>query len=782
MLKAIRIRGDHLVNSKKKFLTSFARMDYSTNGEGAVEKLVGISIFANSAPGFQGIMKQRYSDFVVREVGLGGECTALKDLSPSSLENLHFNQNNTKISDTENSSNEELVTNVISEMTAITGGKFGGDATGTPAVSNSESAEEELKHFLFLCLEKSDECPSSFTACPCPDKPSRTKLHQIIRKYLSSCIESEALEVSGAKFILLRSKHKMEKGTSGDWRSRNKWPANLGNYLQFTLFKENIDSMSAAHAISKALVSKVDSIQFAGTKDKRAVTAQKVTMYRRKPSDLAKMNRFNLPPYIRVGDFEYVQEPLRLGALSGNNFGIIMRDIDAPSDDIKSACAAIGDSGFINFFGLQRFGSGGTKSHHSGLALLRRDWKLFVEMLFAPREGDRQEVSDVKAAFHKKDYKEALRVNPSRMPAERSVLESLVKKPEDFEGAFSRVPKNQWLMCLHAYQSYIWNKAASERIRKYGMVCIVGDLVAICDASTKIGLDMMIEDECESAEELQQAIGADGILPESAAAEFGEEEIPVDSGIEKIPMVKKAEIHVITADDIAANRYTIHNVVLPLAGHSVVLPENDIGQFIKDLLAEDNLSLEFFAKCQPVEHRMNGAYRQLMEMPKDFEWNFFEYSDPNEELVPTEGSYLRKISQDKTKKRGDKSNFEIPLAFSLESKPYPITNLLGFAIAEVPGKYGPGDGTEEEIIVKPKASSTKLKGLQLKFTLPPGTYATMMLREITKHSTNAQYQTQLTASAAATFSANEASAALVSTNEFVKVESSESPMKKSRVV
>lgn len=779
MLKAIGHRGSHFANLQLKRKTIFAGMDYSTNGEGAVEKLVGISIFANSAPGFQGIMKQRYSDFVVREVGLGGECTALRDLSPSTLENLHFNQNSTKISDTENNSNEELVSNVINEMTTITGGKFGGDATGAVAASRSESPEEELKHFLFLCLEKSDDCPSSFTACPCPDKPSRTKLHQIIRKYLSSCIESEALEVSGEKYILLRSKHKMEKGTSGDWRSRNKWPANLGNYLQFTLFKENIDSMSAAHVISKALVSKVDSIQFAGTKDKRAVTAQKVTMYRRKPSDLAKMNRFNLPPYIRVGDFEYVQEPLRLGALSGNNFGIIMRDIDAPSDAIKNACVAIGDSGFVNFFGLQRFGSGGTKSHHLGLALLRRDWKLFVEMLFAPREGDRQEVSDVKAAFHKKDYKEALKINPARMPVERGVLESLVKKPEDYEGAFSRVPKNQWLMCLHAYQSYIWNKTASERIRKHGMVCTVGDLVAIHDASSRIGLDMIIEDECDTAEDLQQASGADGILPESAAAQFEEEEVPGNNSIEKSSITKKAEIHVITADDVTANTYSIHDVVLPLPGHSVVLPENDIGQYIKDLLAEDKLSLEFFAKCQPVEHRMNGAYRQLMQMPKDFEWNFFEYSDPNEELVPTEGSYLRKISQDKTKKRGDKSNFEIPIAFSLESKPYPITNLLGFAISEVPGKYGPGDGTEEEIIVKPKASSAKLKGLQLKFTLPPGTYATMMLREVTKHSTNAQYQAQLTASAAAT---NEASAPSASASDSVEVEPCESPMKKSRVV
>jgi hypothetical protein len=176
-----------------------------------------------------------------------------------------------------------------------------------------------------------------------------------------------------------------------------------------------------------------------------------------------------------------------------------------------------------------------------------------------------------------------------------------------------------------------------------------------------------------------------------------------------------------------------------------------------------------------------------MQMPKDFEWNFFEYSDPNEELVPTEGSYLRQASKDKSKRRGDKSLTEVPADYSTDSKPYPITNLLGFGSSNDPSIYGPGDGTEAEIIVPPTVKTSKLRGLQMKFTLPPGTYATMLLREVTKHSTHSQYQTQLTASAAA----NVANSALNSTTkassetECVLVadadsSSVESPMKKSR--
>ena len=730
-------------------------MDFSSNGEGLAETSVGISTYANNAPGFEGIMKQRYSDFVVREVGIDGKVTALENISPAALETMHFQKNVVPLTELENGTNEILVENVISEISTITGGKFGGPSD--PVVP-SETSEEELRAFLFSCIEKSEDCPALIIACPCPDKPTRTKLHQMVRKYLANYIESEALEVSSGKYIQLRAKHKMEKGTSGDWRSRNKWPENLGDYLQFTLFKENIDTMSAAFVLSKLLNCRVESVQYAGTKDKRAITSQKVTMYRRKPSELTKLNAHFLPPYIRVGDFEYVNEPLKLGNLSGNNFGIIMRDIAASSDDIKSACQMIAESGFVNFFGLQRFGSGGTKSHISGIALFKQDWKLAVDHLFAARDGDRFEMIELKAEYFKKDYKAALKATPYKMPAERSVLESLIREPLDFGRAYNCIPKNQWLICLHAYQSYIFNMAASERIRKYGMVCVEGDLVPI--GETMKMLESVVEDIIEGDDNNASesiivggsiSIDVEGEQKEKEKEKGNVQDKDKDSSGDK----KKSLVHLVTADDVRAGTYTIRDVILPLPGHEIILPTNSIGQFITDSLQKDGFSIEFFATCQPTSHRMNGTYRKLIQMPANFEWNFFEYSDPNEELVPTEASYLRKMKLEKTTKRNDKKNSEIPIEFSTESKPYALTNLSSFTHTEIPGKYGPGDGDEaEEVIVVKKSTESKFKGLQLKFTLPPGTYATMMIREITKHSTSSQYQTQLTATAAMTYSTN----------------------------
>ena len=70
---------------------------------------------------------------------------------------------------------------------------------------------------------------------------------------------------------------------------KEKWPENLGGeYLQFLLYKENIDTNKALAAIGTLLRIKIKNRLFiSGTKDKRATTIQYVTGYRLKPNELA---------------------------------------------------------------------------------------------------------------------------------------------------------------------------------------------------------------------------------------------------------------------------------------------------------------------------------------------------------------------------------------------------------------------------------------------------------------------------------------------------------------
>ena len=55
----------------------------------------------------------------------------------------------------------------------------------------------------------------------------------------------------------------------------------------------------------------------------------------------------------------------------------------------------------------------------------------------------------------------------------------------DLVGAFGHMPKNSRLLYLHAYQSLIWNKAVSERLKTFGDRVLVGDLVLLPDKSGK---------------------------------------------------------------------------------------------------------------------------------------------------------------------------------------------------------------------------------------------------------------------------------------------------------
>ena len=218
----------------------------SGEGEGEFEKLVGITEYTNKAPGFRGILKQRYSDFIVREIGLDNVASSLTSIASAEVERKHFVVPGTSSSGaadaaTEAMDTDELIVQVIDEVGSVSGGVFGAGsllpgATSATAAS-SEDCKQNLSVFLKQCLTKANDCPTYFTACPCADKESRTKVHQIIRKYLPSAVDSEALEVKGAKFIRLVAKHQLKKGNNkgggasgGDGRNRApQWPQGLGD-------------------------------------------------------------------------------------------------------------------------------------------------------------------------------------------------------------------------------------------------------------------------------------------------------------------------------------------------------------------------------------------------------------------------------------------------------------------------------------------------------------------------------------------------------------------------
>ena len=66
-----------------------------------------------------------------------------------------------------------------------------------------------------------------------------------------------------------------------------------------------------------------------------------------------------------MGSFQRVFKEVALGALAGNRFSVALRFIPADIEDAeisKNVKAAMND-GFINYFGMQRFGTYSVRTH-----------------------------------------------------------------------------------------------------------------------------------------------------------------------------------------------------------------------------------------------------------------------------------------------------------------------------------------------------------------------------------------------------------------------------------
>ena len=234
-----------------------------------------------------------------------------------------------------------------------------------------------------------------------------------------------------------------------------------GEYTHFTLQKKNWDTHRAIKLIGKHLGVSHKRFGFAGTKDKRAVTSQRVAVWNVDPEDLKRVDIKD----ITLSNFKQSDKRISLGESLGNGFEIVVRDIKN-EESLEDISIQLKESGVPNYFGYQRFGVTRPNTHLVGREILNGNLKSAVlSYIGRPYKSEREDVYEARKFVDETlDFKKALEIFPKRLNYERSMLDALSKNPNDFAGALRRLPKKLRWMLVHAYQSFLFNMILSLSI------------------------------------------------------------------------------------------------------------------------------------------------------------------------------------------------------------------------------------------------------------------------------------------------------------------------------
>lgn len=237
---------------------------------------------------------------------------------------------------------------------------------------------------------------------------------------------------------------------------------NTGPYTICRLTKKSWEHQHAVREITNRLHISPKRLGWAGTKDRNAVTTQYISLYNVSVEEIQALSIKDMS----ITPVATHQFSLGLGNLEGNSFKLRLRGcephgIDEKVQEITSAVKL----GIPNYFGLQRFGAMKPVTHKVGYHILRGEYedavKLYVGDAF-PYESD--EIKAARANFRETgDAKAGLHSLPVHLTYERIMLDSLMKKQDDFGSALQALPPKLLSMFVSAYQSWLFNMAVSAR-------------------------------------------------------------------------------------------------------------------------------------------------------------------------------------------------------------------------------------------------------------------------------------------------------------------------------
>lgn len=444
-----------------------------------------------------------------------------------------------------------------------------------------------------------------------------------IKKFHAAEQDKYKTQFHNAKRQKLNTKTGPPPGASVGVMMKDPWPKDRPNYLHFNMYKENRDTAEAIQSIARCLRIPPKSFQFPGTKDRRGITVQSVSVYRISKEALKRAILHSAwDKAVRVSDLEYKDFPHKIGSSRGNHFKIALKRIPSEfsDDQINNLFSSFEKNGFYNYYGPQRFGTRSVRTHHIGILLLTGNWKGVVDALLSPAadqmvapedqtnpdqpaedtvdsiEAPEIETESKPESVSRTQWRNEYALGniaiahdqcPPYMYIEKSLLRALHMSGQSGNhlNAIQALPASTVQLYLHAVQSLIFNAVLSERVTQFGRTVVVGDLVMIGDAVVEV----------ESEEE--------------------------------------------------AAKHTFDQVVLPLVGTSVKIPSN-MRPFYETFCQTklDQLSLDTFTSPAAGTQKfliLSGAYRRIVSRPNRLTWSIHHNVADDQVIIKSDVDILK---------------------------------------------------------------------------------------------------------------------------------------------
>ncbi|KAH0803439.1 pseudouridylate synthase 7-like [Histomonas meleagridis] len=380
----------------------------------------------------------------------------------------------------------------------------------------------------------------------------------------------------------------------------------------FVLCKENLNQPQVISFLSKKTGKPKRNIGFSGTKDKRGITTQVVTI---KEVPISRLQEIapTLGDSIKIGQYKQVINPISLGDNQGNRFTLLIRDVKIPENaslksGIERRLLALEENGFLNYFGMQRFGTGKIPTHQYGIHILRQEWDELIKIFITPQEGELESTHKAKLIYQRThDPVLTLQALPKSAQSEISIFKAMSELPKDKQlknpcELFKRIDRRQRMMYVHAYQSYLWNHILTQRWKKYGNEIVEGDYV----------------------------------------------------------QTKEGEIIQITNNN--RNNFSIFDVVIKLPS------KDEMSCEMIELMAKDNVTPKMFNDLAS-EYGAGGDWRKILIKPLDLEWELISHNNLDDLLIDSDMDRINGITNVNNRVENGKYN-SLVISFSLGSGQY----------------------------------------------------------------------------------------------------------------